>query len=151
MILVDTNLLLRIAHSGDRLRPIAADAIQALRSKEQERFGIAPQNLYEMYVVLTRPATANGMGLTASGALEEIASCRAAFELLPETASVYAAWQALVAKYNVQGKRAHDAHLVALMLEHHVSRLLTFNERDFTQFVEIECINPFDVLGVSRT
>jgi hypothetical protein len=37
-----------------------------------------------------------------------------------------------------------------MMIEHHVSRLLTFNDADFKQFAEISALNPFDVLGIQR-
>ena len=32
--------------------------------------------------------------------------------------------------------------------QHHVPRLLTFNDGDFQQFGEIIAVNPFDVLGI---
>jgi hypothetical protein len=34
------------------------------------------------------------------------------------------------------------------MVEHHVPRVLTFNDIDFKQFTEITALNPFDVLGI---
>ena len=43
-----------------------------------------PQSLYEMYVVCTRPADANGFGMTAQQAGAEIAAAKALFELLSE-------------------------------------------------------------------
>jgi hypothetical protein len=48
------------------------------------------------------------------------------------------------------GKRAHDARIVAVMIEHHVPRVLTFNDADLRQFVEIATLNPFDVVGTPR-
>jgi hypothetical protein len=73
------------------------------------------------------------------------------FELLPETAQVYPTWEGLVAKYAVQGKRAHDVRLVALMIQHRVPKLLTFNDADFRAVAEIQSLNPFDVLAIPRT
>ncbi|MHB8391480.1 MAG: hypothetical protein ACYDBH_18190 [Acidobacteriaceae bacterium] len=43
-----------------------------------------PQSLYEMYVVCTRPADANGFGMTAQQAGAEIAAAKALFEILSE-------------------------------------------------------------------
>ena len=104
-----------------------------------------------MYVVLTRPAAATGgLGMTAGQAGAEIAATRALFELLPETAQVYPTWEGLVAKYAVQGKRAHDVRLVALMIQHRVPKLLTFNDADFRSITEIQSLNPFDVLAIPR-
>ncbi len=64
MILVDTNIPLCIAQIGHPHRQPALDALQLLTVREQEHFAIAPQSLYEMYVVCTRPAGANGFGFT---------------------------------------------------------------------------------------
>ena len=60
-------------------------------------------------------------------------------------------WEGLVAKYAVQGKRAHDVRLVALMIQHRVPKLLTFNDADFRAVAEIQSLNPFDVLAIPRT
>lgn len=147
MILVDTNIPLRIAQVGHPHRQIALDALQLLTLRDQEHFAIAPQSLYEMYVVLTRPASGNGFGMTPAGAAAEIAATRALFELLPETAQVYPTWEGLIAKHGPMGKRAHDVRLVALMIQHRVAKVLTFNDADFRSFTEIEPLNPFDVLG----
>ncbi len=150
MILVDTNIPLRIAQVGHPHRQPALDALQLLTLRDQEHFAIAPQSLYEMYVVYTRPASANGFGYSPQQACAEIAATRALFEILPETAQVYPTWEGLVAKYAVQGKPAHDTRLVALMIQHRVGKLLTFNDSDFRRFAEIQALNPFDVLAVPR-
>jgi hypothetical protein len=49
-----------------------------------------------------------------------------------------------------KGKQAHDTRLVALMIEHRVPRILTFNDADFRRFTEIEPLKPFDVLANSQ-
>jgi hypothetical protein len=48
----------------------------------------------------------------------------------------------LVANYDVKGKQVHDARLVAGMLRHNVSHLLTFNAKDFSRYSEISVIEP---------
>jgi predicted nucleic acid-binding protein len=150
MILVDTNIPLRIAQVGHLHREPALDALQLLTARDQEHFAIAPQSLYEMYVVCSRPASTNGFGYTPQQAYGEIAATRGLFEILPETAQVYPTWEGLIAKYAVQGKQAHDTRLVALMIQHRVSQILTFNDADFRRFTEIRPLNPFDVLGIPR-
>ena len=150
MILVDTNIPLRIAQPGHPHRRPALDAIQLLTERDGEHFSIAPQSLYEMYVVCSRPAKVNGLGMTPQQARDEVASTRALLHLLPETAQVYPIWEGLISKYFIQGKRAHDTRLVAFMIENRVPRLLTFNDADFHQFEEIMVLNPFDVLGIPR-
>lgn len=149
MILVDTNIP-RIAQIGHPHRQPALDVLQLLTLRDQEHFAIAPQSLYEIYVVCTRPARNNGFGYSPEQARQEIASTRGLFELLPETAQVYSTWESLVAKYSIAGKQAHDARLVALMIQHQVGKLLTFNDADFRRFDEIQLINPFDALAIPR-
>jgi len=150
MILVDTNIPLRISQIGHPHRQPALDALQLLTIRDQEHFAIAPQSLYEMYVVCTRPASVNGFGFSPQQACAEIAATRALFEILPETAQVYPTWEGLIAKHAVQGKQAHDTRLVALMIQHRVPKLLTFNDADFRRFAEIEPLNPFDILAIPR-
>ena len=42
--------------------------------------------------------------------------------------------------YEIVGKRAHDARLVAAMVRHGITHLLTFREQDFARFSEIAVI-----------
>jgi predicted nucleic acid-binding protein len=150
MILVDTNVPLRLLQLGHPHQQPALDAIALLTTRDREQFVVAPQSLYEMYVVCTRPVAQNGLGFPPPRAHQELVQARTLFGLLPETSNVYATWEGLVAKYAVAGKPAHDVRLVALMLEHRVDRILTFNDRDFARYAEIKALNPFDVLGVPR-
>lgn len=150
MILVDTNVHLRLLQGGHPHQQPALDAIDLLTTRDREHFVVAPQSLYEMYVVCTRPVAQNGLALTPERAHQEIVQVRTLFGFLPETSNVYATWEMLVAKYRVAGKPAHDARLVALMLEHRVDRILTFNDADMNRYAEICALNPFDVLGLAR-
>jgi predicted nucleic acid-binding protein len=150
MILVDSNIPLRIAQAGHPHRRAALEALQLLTLRDGEYFAIAPQSIYEMYVVCSRPLSANGLGMTSQQALAEIAAAHALFQLLPETSQVYPTWEGLVAKYAIQGKQAHDTRLVALMIEHRVPKILTFNDADFRRFEEIAALNPFDLLNLPR-
>ena len=111
MILVDTNIPLRIAQIGHPHRQPAPDALQRLTVPDREHFAIAPQSLYEMYVVLTRPASGNGFGYTPKQGTVEIAATRAIFEILAETTQVYPTWEGLIAKYAVVGKQASQSAL----------------------------------------
>ena len=40
------------------------------------------------------------------------------------------------------GKQAHDARLVAAMIAHRLTHLLTFNTDDFKRFSEITVVAP---------
>jgi len=50
-----------------------------------------------------------------------------------------------VTQYQLQGKRVHDARLVAVMLAYNVTHLLTFNPDDFRRIEEITVVSPESV------
>jgi predicted nucleic acid-binding protein len=45
----------------------------------------------------------------------------------------------------VSGVQVHDARLVAAMRVHGVKRILTFNERDFARYADVEAVHPRSV------
>jgi predicted nucleic acid-binding protein len=65
---------------------------------------------------------------------------------LPDTPDIFSEWERLVETYEVSGRQAHDARLVAAMHVHDVTHLLTFNTDDFKRFVEITAVNPKTVV-----
>ena len=70
-----------------------------------------------------------------------------AFPLLPETPDVYPLWRSLVDRQGVVGRQVYDARLVAVMMTHGVSRLLTLNPNHFRRFSEIVGVTPDDVIA----
>jgi predicted nucleic acid-binding protein len=50
-----------------------------------------------------------------------------------------------VVRHQVSGKQVYDARIVAAMLVHNLTHLLTFNDGDFKRFTEITVVNPRDV------
>jgi len=64
------------------------------------------------------------------------------FRLLPDPPDVFDRWRAVVVDYEVSGKRAHDARLVAFMRGHGIERVVTFNAKDFRSFEGLEVIVP---------
>ena len=53
----------------------------------------------------------------------------------------------LVKKYNVKGVNFHDTRIVAAMLVHGITHILTFNVEDFKRFIEIAVVHPNDILS----
>jgi len=104
-----------------------------------------PQVIYEYWVVATRPLVNNGFGLNAEAADELVSDWVQNFRLLLDEREVFTHWRELVSKHEVKGKLAHDARLVAAMLRHGISKLLTYNKADFARFIEIEVVSPADV------
>jgi predicted nucleic acid-binding protein len=142
--LVDTNLLLRSAQAGHPQQEEALQAIAALL-RRGEQVLITPQNLVEFWAVSTRPVDRNGLGLTIEAAAAELARLQAYFPVLPETPALIAEWQQLVVTHRVIGLKVYDARLVASMLVHGVTHILTFNVEDFRRYAEITVVHPRDV------
>lgn len=142
--LLDTSTLLRFVQPSHPHNTPAVSAIEILR-RQDEPLQIVPQNLYEFWVVATRPFPENGLGLTVSAALGEIERLRLLFDLMPDIPEIYDIWQRLVVEHRVSGKPAHDARLVAAMLAHGITSILTFDTRGFERYPEIETIHPASV------
>jgi predicted nucleic acid-binding protein len=147
-VLADTNILVRGVHRKEAGHREALQALRALRDRG-DRICIVPQNLYEFWVVATRPIQSNGLALTPAQAgrmtyrVEEVCS------LLRDTPAIYDEWRRLVALYAVSGKNSHDARLVAAMKIHSITHILTFNSPDFARYPEITVIEP-STFSVSR-
>jgi len=152
MILVDANILLRLIQIGHPHQQPALDAIALLHTRDREQFMIGSQALYEMYAVCTRPTNAPnpGLGLVPTAAMAHVEAAERQFHLEPDPPTIISRWKDLVVRYGVTGKSTHDARLAALMIEHGIPKLLTFNDSHFARYTEIQAINPFDVLGIPR-
>lgn len=99
------------------------------------------------FSVATRPADKNGLGLSPSEAEAEVARLKELFILLPDTEQIYPEWERLVKTYEVKGANVHDTRLVAFMLVHQLSHILTFNTKDFRRFrTEITPISPKEIM-----
>jgi predicted nucleic acid-binding protein len=143
--LVDTNVLTRLAEPGHPMHQPAVDAVKLL-VHQGHKLHVVPQNLYEFWVVCTRPTGVNGLGKTAAEAVAELANIRSLFLWADDTPAVYGVWELLVASIPVLGKNAHDARLVAAMAVHGLSHLLSFNARDFRNYPGVTSVTPAGVL-----
>lgn len=143
--LLDTNILSRAAQPGHAMHQLAVDAVAELRH-QGETLCLVPQNLYEFWVVCTRPAAQNGLGMSPAEAQAELSRLKALFTLLDETSAIFPQWEQLVAQYQVCGKNAHDARLAAAMMVHGLSRILTFNVGDFQRYPTLTVLEPLQVL-----
>ena len=131
-VLLDTNILVRVANAADASQPVARRAVAELH-RRGEVLHVTPQVLIEFRAVATRPTGVNGLGLSAAQADALAAGYEATFPLLPETPDIFPAWKALVGALGVVGKQVHDARLVAVCHAHGVSHLLTFNVGHFAR------------------
>lgn len=139
-------MLTRSAQPGHPMHNDALEALDILR-KRGEELCIVPQNLYEFWVVATRPLTVNGLGMTTAQAEGELAQIKKLFRFLSDTAAVYPEWERLVSQYTVSGRNAHDARIVAAMTVQGITHLLTFNADDFRRFSDITVVTPAYILN----
>jgi predicted nucleic acid-binding protein len=142
--LLDTNILTRLAQPTDPAHGTARRAVAVLQAGGRS-VSIVPQNLYEFWVVATRPVANNGLGLSVPECHAEVIRIKALFPLLPDPLTIIDVWEALVVAHDCKGKVAHDARLVAAMLTHGLHEILTFNTADFTRFPGITAIDPATV------
>ena len=142
--LIDTSTLLRTLQPRHPQYEIATRALEILPEQGWE-LHIVAQNLIELWVVATRPLEQNGLGMTASTVEAELTRIKGIFLLLPETPSIYPAWEALVTKHPVVGKPAHDARLIASMQTHGLTAILTFDKSGFSRYLGIKVIHPSEV------
>jgi predicted nucleic acid-binding protein len=101
----------------------------------------------EFWAVATRPLVNNGLGMIAPLIAAEVRGLRNLFRLLEGAPGIADEWERLVTTHGVSGKQAHDAHLVAAMRVHRISRILTFNGKDFERYGVIEIVEPASVAG----
>ena len=83
--------------------------------------------------------------MTTAEANDQARDMEAIFPLLEESPTVYTHWRALMERYNVRGRQVYDARLVAVMLAHGVTHILTTNVSHFRRFPEIVVVEPRDV------
>jgi predicted nucleic acid-binding protein len=139
-ILLDTNVLCRLAERGHPQHSVAESVVTNLL-KEQHELCLVPQVLYEYWVVVTRPVADNGLGMDPVEVDKAIDICLDRFTLFRDERGIFSVWRDLARQHGVKGKNGHDARLVAAMLRHGLRHLLTFNVRDFERFNEIELLD----------
>ena len=144
-ILLDSNILIRSVQPAHPMYQTAVDSVVNLRNRG-EQLCIAPQSLYEFWVVAPRPLASNGLGMTCSQSSTELRQFKSHFRLLPENMFTYMEWERLVLQHQVTGKPAHDARYAALLATHRLDHILTFNCSDFKRFTHITAIDPYTVV-----
>ncbi len=141
--LVDTNILLRILHCTDPRHTMVRHAVRTLRVDGHE-LRTTPQNFIEFWNACTRPIDRNGFGLTPAQTHQLLRTAERVFPLLPDSPATYPEWRRLVVDYSVSGVQVHDARLVAAMIMHHVTHILTLNISDFERYASegIVAVDP---------
>jgi len=138
ILFTDTNILLT---ATDRSRNHHEAARNLLMEAGTGKFHLAlsGQVLREYLVVATRPVDVNGLGLSMPDALRNVEVFTSPpFVFCEETETVSVRLRELAATHGLVGRRLHDANLVATMLVHGISRMVTQNTADFLELREIQ-------------
>lgn len=127
---VDTNVLVYATNIDS---PWHQSAMEALSRARQAGIGlvVSPQILREYLVASTRTSSAP---MPRIEILQNLAILQREFRILNEDRTVAAKLLELVARYEVSGKKIHDANIVATMLVYGLTHLLTYNVDDFVRF-----------------
>jgi predicted nucleic acid-binding protein len=144
--LIDSNILLRWVQPSDHDYSVVASALEAL-VEQQAVLCYTSQNLAEFWNACTRPVDRNGYGLSPAETDLRARAFESRLHLLSDNLSVHQEWRQLIVAHDVVGVQVHDARLVAAMRVHGVKRVLTFNQKDFARYHEIEAIHPRSVSG----
>ena len=144
--LVDTSILIRQGDKRSPDRPIALDSMRQL-SGRGEALHVFQQNMMEFWAVATRPYQVNGLGLSVTETEAERQRLETLLALLPDPLDLYPRWVQIVNQFGVSGKPTHDARIVAAMLEHGLTHILTFNGKDFRRYAPLGLVvvDPSDV------
>ena len=133
--LTDTNVLLRIVQPTTPDYNTVKAAVHQLKENGHQLYA-TPQNFAEFWCVATRPADkkSNGFGFTPSKTDTLLQHVERLFPLLSDSPDVYSEWRQLVVNYGVSGVQVHDARLVATMISHGITHILTFNTKHFIRY-----------------
>jgi predicted nucleic acid-binding protein len=129
---VDTNVLVYASRRTSQWHAASVTALQRLVGTG-EPMRLSRQVLREYLAVTTRPQGAS-VPLTVKDARADVVRLAAMFELLEDGPATWAQLMALCGSATFAGRQVHDANIVATMLAHGESRLLTYNVGDFTRF-----------------
>jgi predicted nucleic acid-binding protein len=135
---IDTNLLVYSSGINLSLCQKSRQLLSSLYDKF-DYLAISPQIIREFLVVVTHPLTSE-KPFSITEATHCIEKFTETLVVLPEDDAIVEKLFQLISKYNIVGKRIHDANVVALMLSHQIHHLATANEKDFARFTEIEII-----------
>ena len=131
-VFVDTN---NLVHANDEDSAFHADARARLTELDSSGcdLRINRQVLREYAVVVGRKMHEKN-AFDAKALTADLSRFETEFLVADEDQEVTAQLKKLINSHAVKGKPVHDANIVATMLTHGITRLLTQNEGDFTRY-----------------
>lgn len=139
---VDTNVLIYAQVESTGRHETASDLLRVL-AEGSAPWAIPWPCIYEFLRVVTHPRVFHPP-MPTDTALRAIGSLLASpsLVLLAETPRHPEIMRHVFETSRASGNTIHDAHIVALCLEHGISELIT-GDRDFARFGELRIIDPF--------
>ncbi len=146
---IDTNVLLT---ATDDARKHHLEVKKLFKSAIQAGFHLAfsGQVIREYLVVATRPVDVNGFGLRSGDAVHNIMEFQKLLLTYDEKKTTADSLKHLVIKYQLKGKRIHDANIIATMKTHGIKYLITDNSADFNCFEDIETFKVNETLEIIK-
>jgi predicted nucleic acid-binding protein len=132
---IDTNILIYANNRASNLCEPARKKLDELTGKGNSLV-ISYQVLREYLVIMTRPGFFE-KPVSVKTAVEDVTRMKKEFVLLFSDDNSLDKLTDLLRKYDIKGKRIHDAAIVSLMLANGITDLLTHNTDDFKSFQEI--------------
>jgi predicted nucleic acid-binding protein len=142
--LVDSNILLRWVKPDHSDYPAIVAAVDTIL-RHDGVFCYTSQNVAEFWNACTRPVDRNGYGLSPQDTDRRARFFEERLRLLPDSLAAHEEWRKLLVTHSVSGVQVHDARLVAAMRVHNVNRILTFNDKDFARYTDIQAVHPRSV------
>lgn len=138
---VDTNVLIYSTRTSSSFYA-RANAALTNAARTEPRLAISRQIVREYLAVVTRPG-GESEPLPMAAALADVARFEKDFDILEDGPAVAAQLVQLCRAVTVSGRQVHDANIVATMLAHGETRLLTANRSDFQRFGSlIQIVEP---------
>jgi predicted nucleic acid-binding protein len=134
-VFVDTNVLIYANNQDSPLCEVARKKLDELTENGNSLF-ISNQILREYLVIMTMPGFIE-KPLFWKSAFDDAERMMKEFNLIFPDKSSLDKLMELIRKYEIKGKRIHDAAIVSLMLANSITDIITHNIEDLKSFQEI--------------
>lgn len=138
--LVDANILV-YAMDADAPQHAASRALLEAAHRSSTTLYVTSQILCEFYSIVTNSRRVS-KPRPPEDALNAIFALLAFLEVLPIPASAVETWLDLLRRHPVTGGEVFDLQIIAAMQANGISRIYTFNTKDFVAFSELAVLAP---------
>ncbi|MCP4136080.1 MAG: type II toxin-antitoxin system VapC family toxin [bacterium] len=139
---IDTNILVyaTLEDFDEKKHKLSKGALEK-KYEQGAQYYISTQILRELYAIITNNKYLSNP-LSPETAKDVISYYQSEFNLLLITKDVISRLLEIVSGKNIKGQKIHDATIAATMIEHDINNIITFNDKDFRKFTELNAIVP---------